>query len=125
LLRRLFLTTSVLLALTVAPEPLIAWFKLAGTPLTASATGWLLLVKWVSAAVLALALLIGARLTRKKQATAGALAGVTTAAAAGALSWLAAAATVLRVPPTKYFVPYSITQVFRGCDVEVPDSECV
>lgn len=125
LLRRLFLTTSVLLALTVAPEPLIAWFKLAGTPLTASATGWLLLVKWVSAAVLALALLIGARLTRKKQATAGALAGVTTAAAAGALGWLAAAATMLREPPPQYFVPTSIPQVFMGYDVDVPVSGSV
>src|SRR5699024_7720626 len=125
LLRRLFLTTSVLLALTVAPEPLIAWFKLAGTPLTASPTGWLLLAKWVSAAVLALALLIGARLTRKKQATAGALAGITTVAAAGALGWLGAAATMLREPPPQYFVPASIAQVFMGYDVDAPVSAAV
>src|SRR5699024_8571142 len=64
LLRRLFLTATALLVLTVAPEPLITYVKLAGSSLTTTPTGQLLLAKWASAAVVAVALIIGPRLAR-------------------------------------------------------------
>ena len=120
--RRLFYTVSALVALALVPEPLLAWFKLVGTPLTGTLTGLLLLVKWASGALIIAALLLGARLTRRGRATAVRLAAVTTAAAAGVLGWLAAAATMLREPPPQYFVPTSIAQVFMGYDVDAPVS---
>lgn len=125
LLRRLFLASAALIVLMVAPEPVIALVKLAGTSLTASPTGWLLLAKWAGAALLTAALLTGARLARTGRASAGTLAAAATTGAVGALGWLGAAATMLREPPPQYFVPTSISQVFMGYEAHAPVSWAV
>ncbi len=122
LLRRIFYTTAALFLITLASEPLIAWVKLAGTPLLSTATGWLLIAKWSGAALTAASLVIGARLVRRRKAGAEQLAAVTGGAVLGALGWLGASATMLREPPPQYFVPTSISQVFMGYDVNQPPS---
>ena len=95
-----------------------AWFLLAGSPLSSSATGWLL-TAWF-----ALLAGLGALQLRLRG-----LPGDDVAAARGRMRWVGVASAVLmaamagievamsRVPPPNYFAPTSIAQLFFGYDV--------
>lgn len=124
-LRRLFSLSFTLVLIMVAPEPLIAWFKLVGTSPSASTTGWLMIASWVSALIMLGALGAGWHQLRAGRANAATVAASLTAASVGAGGWLAATLTMLREPPPQYFVPTSISQVFMGYDVEAPVSAAV
>lgn len=124
-LRRLFSISFVLTLIMVAPEPLIAWFKLVGNSPTASPTGLLMIASWLSALIILGALGFGWFRLSAGRATATTVAATLTTASVGAGGWLAATLTMLREPPPQYFVPTSISQVFMGYDVHTPVSGMV
>lgn len=122
ILRRLYPVTIVLLIAAILPEGLIAWVKLAGSALTESATGWLMLGQWLSAAIILIAIAAGAALARRGKVSARILGVVLVGASVGAFGWWSGYTTMLLEPPPQYFVPTSISQVFMGYDVPLPVS---
>lgn len=112
----------------------ISVFKLAGTPLLDSTTGWQLLIRWAGLAVIVIAMLAAASVkartgagpgdaraasarsdsARSGAARVGVLAGVTT--------WAAMTASMVIVPSPNYFAPNSTVAVFLGYTVDTaPD----
>ncbi|RGE21460.1 cytochrome c oxidase assembly protein [Leucobacter sp. wl10] len=121
---RFFRFAAVGLAVIVASDLLLAWFKLAGSALLDSVTGWQIVARWACLAILVPALVIWRRAQGgpiRRSAAARSLA-VATVAIGG---WVGVTAAMTRVPPPNYFVPTSISQVFMGFDVEAPPSMLV
>ncbi|HLS03115.1 MAG TPA: cytochrome c oxidase assembly protein, partial [Beutenbergiaceae bacterium] len=118
--RRIFVTVTTLLGVTILAEPVIVVVKLAGQPLLATPTGPMLVTKWAGGALLVGALGVGAYLTRRNRATASTLTTLVATGGVGVLAWLGAGGVMLREPPPQYFVPTSISQVFMGYDVDGP-----
>lgn len=110
------------LPIIVTSDLLLAWFKLVGTGLFDSATGWQIIARWAC-----LALLTGALVRWRAVQSASVRAGLwppllATVAVAG---WVGITAAMTRVPPPHYFVPTSISQVFLGFEVAEPPSMLV
>lgn len=96
-------------------DVMISVFKLAGTPLTDSATGWQLLTRWTGLIVIALAMATAAS-SKSRWGRSGILAGVTV--------WAAMTASMTLIPSPNYFAPNSIVAVFLGYTVEAaPDPQ--
>ncbi|CAG7619090.1 cytochrome c oxidase assembly protein [Leucobacter soli] len=104
----------------VASDLLLAWFKLAGSSLVGSSTGWQILARWACLALLLIALLSWRAAQRTNPSRPAVWPpAIATVAIAG---WLGITAAMTRIPPPHYFQPTSISQVFLGFDVEAPPS---
>lgn len=108
----------------VASDLLLAWFKLAGTSLFDSVTGWQVVARWVCLGVLIGALIIG-RIIQKRRDFHGPVAWSLTFATIGIMGWVGVTAAMTRFPPPHYFLPTSISQVFMGFEVADPPSMIV
>lgn len=117
--RRWLRMAVVALPTMVAAEAVLTWFKLAGTPLLSTLTGWLILGRLV-AFLLVAAATAGIIVTRRRRHFRRAEAGLLTIGALGVLGWVAATAAMLRTLPPMYFSPTSPAQVFLGYDT--PDA---
>ncbi|KJQ53181.1 cytochrome c oxidase assembly protein [Microbacterium sp. SA39] len=124
-IRRHLRIAFVALPVIAVTDAIITVFKLAGTSLTASVTGWLIMGRWVFFALLVVATVVVAR--RWKSATLRAEHVVTASAlgAFGTVGWIALTVAMTRQPPPQYFVPTSIEQVFMGFEVPDPPSLAV
>ena len=115
ILRRMARSKLMLAGIVViaCADVMISIFKLAGTPLLESTTGWQLLTRWAGLAVIVMALLAAAS-ARRGAARTGILVGFTT--------WAAMTAAMVLVPSPNYFAPNSTVAVFLGYTVEAaPD----
>lgn len=118
-LRRLFLIGIVALPVIVITDLVLAWFKLAGSGLTNSFTGSLIIIRWVTLALVFVAASLLVRIQRNRRLSEhriGTALAIFTFAVAG---WVGITVAMTRQPPPQYFVPTSIQQVFMG--FEVPD----
>lgn len=95
-----------LLVVTFVAELVLLWFKLAGSGVTASATGWLELVRLAGLVVVAGGLAIKARVRLSVALL-----------ASGAGVFVACGVAMTRIPPPQFFVRTSISQIFFGYDV--------
>lgn len=107
------------LAVIVCAELVITWFKLAGSPLTGTATGRFALARLLALAVLALALGLAHR-TRARPA--GPVVAVLVAATG---VFLVCGVAMTRISPPQFFVPTSISQILLGFDVDAAPSFAV
>ncbi|WP_300594031.1 cytochrome c oxidase assembly protein [Microbacterium sp.] len=119
-LRRLFLIGAVALPVMVGVDVILAVFTLAGTPVTGSLTGWLLLARGVCVLIVIGATATGWWLWRRARLRAHHLSALFTIAGLAVAGWVGVAVAMTRQPPPQYFVPTSISQVFMG--FEVPDA---
>lgn len=121
IMTRIFWILAVALPVVAASDLLLAWFKLAGTGLLDSVTGWQIIGRWAFLGIFVAAYL-GWRVLGKRRlsATWPAL-----AATVGIAGWVGMTAAMTRFPPPQYFVPTSISQVFMGFEVEVPPTVLV
>jgi len=108
------------LPLIVASDLVLAWFKLGGSHLLDSATGWQILARWACLALLIVALLTWRAAARTSSTSSpGWPPMIATLAIAG---WLGITAAMTRIPPPNYFRPTTISQVFLGFNVDEPPS---
>jgi putative copper resistance protein D len=107
---------AALLAVMVVAELVILWFKLAGTSLTGSATGWLELVRLAALVVVGAGLLIAWGPGGRAAAGSGVRVGLGVAVG-GVGVFLSAGIAMTRIPPPQFFVPTSISQIFFGFDL--------
>lgn len=114
--RRWLTMAAVGLPVAVASDALLTWFKLAGSGLLASPTGWLILVRWAGMALVVASTLLIARAGSRRGAAL--ILGVL-----GTSAWVTATVAMLREPPPQYFVPTSVMQIFLGFDV--PDAPTI
>lgn len=116
--RRWLKMAVVAIPAVVVTDAIVTLFKLAGGPLLATITGWLILARWISLALVAAAtaLIVVSRRRRSFDATEP---GLLALAAVGVFGWIAATVAMLREPPPQYFVPTSINEIFLGFDVPV------
>src|SRR5690606_25518795 len=119
-LRRLFRIGAVALPVIVVSDVIIAVFKLAGSSITASLTGWLILAGFACMVVTATGFVVAALLARRGTLRAGHITGLLSLAAVAVGGWTGIGVAMTRQPPPQYFVPTSIEQVFMG--FEVPDA---
>lgn len=119
-LRRLFLLGIIALPLIIVSDAVIGVFKLAGSPITGSVTGWLILSGGACLAVLSGAMSYGWWQARRGRMRAGALTVLLTVCGVAVAGWIGTGVAMTRQPPPQYFVPTSIGQVFMG--FEVPDA---
>ncbi|QPZ37973.1 cytochrome c oxidase assembly protein [Paramicrobacterium chengjingii] len=114
MLKRFTGIVAVSLAVMIVTDPIVSLFKLSGTGILDSMTGWqviarsaVLLVDAIVIAVLVLRLRSG-RLTDRTLTTSFALAGLCAAA------WTAVDVAISRIPPPNYFQATSIAEVYMG-----------
>ncbi|MGO1850794.1 cytochrome c oxidase assembly protein, partial [Microbacterium sp.] len=119
-LRRLFLVGAVALPVIIVTDIVIGLFKLAGSPIVASLTGWLIMIGGTCLLVATGALASGWWLGRRARLRAGSVTGFLTVGTVATAGWVGAGVAMTRQPPPQYFVPTSIEQVFMG--FEVPDA---
>ncbi|MEW1973645.1 cytochrome c oxidase assembly protein [Microbacterium profundi] len=119
-LRRLFLLGIVALPVILVSDVVIGVFKLAGSSITASVTGWLILSGGVCLLVLSGMLAYGWWRGRRGRLPASTLTALLTVGGVAVAGWLGTGVAMTRQPPPQYFVPTSIEQVFMG--FEVPDA---
>lgn len=113
--RRWLAMAAVAVPVAAGADAVLTWFKLAGSGLLASPTGWLILVRWVGLLLVAGSALLIAR---------GRRAGATLALGVlGASAWITATVAMLREPPPQYFVTTSISEIFLGYDT--PDAPTI
>ncbi|WP_206427094.1 cytochrome c oxidase assembly protein [Microbacterium sp. Y-01] len=119
-LRRLFQIGAIALPVIVGTDIIIAVFKLAGGPITASLTGWLILAGFACLIVLAVTFVAAAVLAQRGRLRARHLSILLSLGAVTVAGWTGVGVAMTRQPPPQYFVPTSIEQVFMG--FEVPDA---
>lgn len=124
-IRRQLRVAFVALPVIAVTDAIIAAFKLAGTPLTASLTGWLIMGRWIFFALLVVATVVVARRWRRATLRAEHIARAAALATVGTVGWIALTVAMTRQPPPQYFVPTSIEQVFMGFEVPDPPSAAV
>lgn len=122
-IRRQLRLAFVALPLIVAADVVITVFKLAGTPLTGSVTGWLILGRWLFLVLLIVSTVLIAVQWRRARLRAHHVTTAVVIAVFGAVGWISLTTAMTRQPPPQYFVPTSIEQVFMG--FEVPDPPTV
>lgn len=116
---------AVALPVMVVLDVVIAWFKLAGTGLTASLTGWQILGRWVCLAALAVLLVLMWRRGRRGALRERHVSRAFGAAALAVAGWVGIGAAMTSEPSPQYFVPTSIPQVILGYDVEAAPTAVV
>ncbi len=117
--RRWLRMAVVALPVMVLAEAILTWFKLAGSPLLSTLTGWLMVWRWAALALVcaaALGIIVARRRRRFRPVEAPLLA----LGSLGIFGWVAITVAMLRVLPPQYFVPTSPAQVFLGYDT--PDA---
>lgn len=109
--------------LIVVTDVLLTWFKLAGSGLLGSETGWQIFARWICLVLLVVALL-GWRAAQRANPTQAAILppAIATLAISG---WIGITAAMTRIPPPHYFQPTTISQVFLGFNVDEPPSMLV
>lgn len=109
--------------LIIVTDVLLTWFKLAGSGLLDSETGWQILARWICLVLLIVALL-GWRSAQRANPTQAAILppAIATLAITG---WIGITAAMTRIPPPHYFQPTTISQVFIGFNVDEPPSMLV
>ncbi|KAB1641436.1 cytochrome c oxidase assembly protein [Gulosibacter chungangensis] len=109
--------------LIVVTDVLLTWFKLAGSGLLDSETGWQIFARWICLVLLIVALL-GWRAAQRANPTQAAILppAIATLAITG---WIGITAAMTRIPPPHYFQPTTISQVFLGFNVDEPPSMLV
>lgn len=119
-LTRFVLVGIVFIACT---DVLLTWFKLGGSSLLESETGWQILARWVCLVLLALALLCWRAVQRSSLAQLAFLPpAIATLSIAG---WIGITSAMTRIPPPHYFQPTTISQVYLGFNVDEPPSVLV
>ncbi|HWL60522.1 MAG TPA: cytochrome c oxidase assembly protein [Microbacteriaceae bacterium] len=116
-LRRLLLVVAVALPVIVVTDAVIVWFKLAGTGLLESVTGWQLLARWLVLAVLLAVAVVAGIGWRHGRLSDRRIARLLTTATIAIAAWVGIGIAMTRIPPPQYFVPTSISQVFMGFEV--------
>lgn len=116
-LRRLFLLAAILLPVIAASDVIITLFKLAGTPLLGSLTGWLIVGRWAALLIVAIPLIALRSLWRRARVRAEHIASCLSVASFGVIAWIGITAAMTRQPPPQYFVPTTISQTFMGFEV--------
>lgn len=124
-LRRHLRIGYVALAVIAVSDVIITVFKLAGTGLTASLTGWLIIGRWAFFALILLSTLLMARRWKAATLRATHIVRASALAAIGAVGWISLTVAMTRQPPPQYFAPTSIEQVFMGFEVPDPPSLAV
>jgi putative copper resistance protein D len=124
-IRRQLRVAVVALPVIAMSDVVLTVFKLAGTPLTASLTGWLIIGRWVCFALVVLGTFLIAWRWRQARLRAEHIATASTLSALGAVGWIGLTVAMTRQPPPQYFVPTSIEQVFIGFEVPEPPSLAV
>lgn len=122
-LRRLILVGAFALPVIVITELLLAWFKLAGTPLFASTTGWQITLRTAFLAVIGISLGYGVLRWRGARLTEKSIARILCVSALGVAGWVGTTVAMTRIAPPHYFLPTSISQILMG--FEVPDAPSV
>lgn len=115
--RRLLKLAAVAVPVIVATDVVITWFKLAGTGLFASTTGWFIAARWIGIALVALS--IAAAVTARKrgrlESRSSLILGLGVAAAS---VWLTFTVAMTREPPPQFFVPATVAEIFMGFNTD-------
>ncbi|SEE14694.1 cytochrome c oxidase assembly protein [Ruania alba] len=119
ILARLCVTIAVLLPVLIAADALLAWFKLAGSGLFDSVTGWQILLRATGWLIAGTTICAAWASWRRGRLTAHRMTGLLLISTAAAGVWLGVSAAMTRIPPPQYFAPTSITQIYLG--FEAPD----
>ncbi|WGT47378.1 cytochrome c oxidase assembly protein [Tessaracoccus lacteus] len=114
--RRFVGCAAVAIPVVVIADGVVTWFKLAGTGLLASATGQLIVTRWVALAVL-IAAVAWLSVARRRDTLQTAAPSALALALLAVGSWIALSVAMTREPPPQYFVPTSVQEVFLGFDV--------
>lgn len=112
--RRIGLIGLPAMAAVLAAETVIAVFKLAGSGLFESLTGWLIFVNGLWMLLAAVSAVV---VWRRSRRSAPVGAGAVILAVLPIAGWIGLQVAMTRQPPPQYFVETSITQVFMGFDV--------
>ncbi|MGF2950677.1 cytochrome c oxidase assembly protein [Microbacterium sp.] len=119
-LRRLLSLLLFMVPVVVVTDLVQAWFKLAGTGITDSLTGWLIIARWVALTLIALTLFCLRRLWKQARVRANHIAAAFAVSMLAIALWMSVTVAMTRQPPPQYFVPTSIQQVFMGFEVSGP-----
>ncbi|MGF3056005.1 cytochrome c oxidase assembly protein [Microbacterium sp. YY-01] len=122
---RLFKSLSIAVIMTMATDALLTWFKLAGTILLDSTTGWQIACRGLFFTILVGVLAMGWlnwRRLRLVERHVTVLIFIATIAISG---WVGVTAAMTRIPPPQYFVPTSISQVLLGFEVDAAPTPIV
>lgn len=124
-LRRLLLLGAGGLPVIVATDLILAWFKLAGSGVTESLTGWMILARWACLAVILVSIGIVWWLRQRSPLRGNSITVLPTVMSLAIAGWIGVTAAMTRQPPPQYFVPTSIEQVFMGFEVPDPPTALV
>ncbi|MDI6024125.1 cytochrome c oxidase assembly protein [Leucobacter sp. UT-8R-CII-1-4] len=116
-LPRMFLFLVFALPAIVGADVLLAWFKLAGTGLLDSVTGWQIITRWIFLALICGLTMYSWHIWRRRRINEQRLVRVLGGMAVAITGWVGVTAAMTRFPPPHYFVPTSISQVFLGFEV--------
>ncbi|MGO1736619.1 MAG: cytochrome c oxidase assembly protein [Leucobacter sp.] len=125
MLIRMFKALAVALVVTVAADVLLAWFKLAGTGLLDSVTGWQVVSRGVLLAILVGVLAVGWFVWHRRRLVECQVSVLIMVATIAISGWVGVTAAMTRIPPPQYFVPTSISQVFLGFEVDAAPTTLV
>ncbi|SJM64267.1 Copper resistance protein D [Agrococcus casei LMG 22410] len=117
ILPRLFLFLVFALPVVVGADVLLAWFKLTGTGLFDSVTGWQIFARWVCLALICGVTVYAWSIWRHRRINEKRLSRLLGGLAVAIAGWVGITAAMTRFPPPHYFVPTSISQVFLGFEV--------
>ncbi|KUF06143.1 copper resistance protein CopD [Leucobacter sp. G161] len=116
-LPRMFLFLVFALPVIVGADVLLAWFKLAGTGLLGSVTGWQIITRWTCLALICGMAVCAWSMWRRRRIDEKRLSRLLGGLAVAIAGWVGITAAMTRFPPPHYFVPTSISQVFLGFEV--------
>ncbi len=125
MLTRMFKALAVALVVVVAADILLAWFKLAGTGLFDSVTGWQIVSRGMFLAILVSVLAAGWFVWRRRRLVERHVSVLIVVATIAISGWVGVTAAMTRIPPPQYFVPTSISQVFLGFEVDAAPATLV
>lgn len=117
ILPRILLILVIILPVIAGTDILIAWFKLAGTELLSTLTGWQIIARWATLVLVCGATCCSWALWRTRRFTERRLNQLLAGVAVAIAAWVGITASMTRIPPPHYFVPTSISQVFLGFEV--------
>lgn len=116
-LPRMFLFLVFALPVIVGADVLLAWFKLAGTGLLDSVTGWQIITRWIFLALICGMAVYAWSIWRRRRIDEKQISRLLGCLAVAIAGWVGITASMTRFPPPHYFVPTTISQVFLGFEV--------